>query len=73
LGLSILASGNREDFGGVELPGFVVANLTGQLQLGDEWQLNARIENLADTEYQTAANYRMQERSGFLELRYRWQ
>jgi vitamin B12 transporter len=73
LGLSILASGDREDFGGVELPGFVVANLTGQLQLGDEWQLSARIENLADTEYQTAANYRMQERSGFLELRYRWQ
>jgi vitamin B12 transporter len=73
LGLSILASGDREDFGGVELPGFVVANLTGQLQLGDQWQLNARIENLADTEYQTAANYRMQERSGFLELKYRWQ
>ena len=73
VGLSILASGDREDFGGVELPGFVVANLTGQLQLGDEWQLNARIENLADTEYQTAANYRMQERSGFLELKYRWQ
>jgi len=73
LGLSILASGDREDFGGVKLPGFVVANLTGQLQLGDELQLNARIENLADTEYQTAADYRMQERSGFLELRYRWQ
>ena len=73
LGLSILASGDREDFGGVELAGYVVANMTGQFRLDDKWQLNARIENLADTEYQTASNYRMQERSGFLELKYRWQ
>lgn len=72
LGLAILASGDRKDFGGVHLPGYVTANLTGQLQLGDRWRLNARIENLADTVYQTAANYRMQERSGFVELNYRW-
>ena len=73
LGLSVLASGDREDFAGARLPGYVVANLTGQLQLSADWQLSARIENLGDTEYQTAANYRMQERSGFIELRYRWQ
>ncbi len=72
LGLSVLASGDREDFGGVKLAGYVVANLTGQAQLGEQWQLNGRIENLLDTEYQTAANYRMQERSAFLELKYRW-
>ncbi|MDH3490967.1 MAG: TonB-dependent receptor [Gammaproteobacteria bacterium] len=72
LGLSVLASGDRVDFGGVKLPGYVVANLTGQLQLSDAWQLNARIENLLDTEYQTAANYRMQAQSGFLELKYSW-
>ncbi len=73
LGLSILASGDREDFGAVRLPGYVLANLIGQLQLNDRWQINARLENLFDTEYQTAANYRMQKRSGFLELQYRWQ
>lgn len=72
LGLSILASGDREDFGGVRLPGYVLTNLTVQLQLSDAWQLNARIENLLDAEYQTAANYRMQERSGFFDLKYRW-
>ncbi len=72
LGLSVLASGDRVDFGSVELPGYVVANLTGQLHLSDTWQLNARIENLLDAEYQTAANYRMQEQSGFLELKYSW-
>ncbi len=73
LGLTLLASGDREDFGGSKLAGFVIANLNGQLSLGKDWQLHARIENLADTEYQTAASYRMQERSGFLELKYRWQ
>lgn len=73
LGMSILASGDREDFGGVQLPGYAVATLSGMLQLSDEWQLSARVENLTDTAYQTAANYRMQERSGFVELRYRWQ
>lgn len=72
LGISVLGSGDRKDFGNVKLAGYVVANLTGQLQLSDRWQLNARIENLLDTEYQTAANYRMQERSGFVELEYRW-
>ncbi len=72
LGISVLASDDRQDFGGVKLAGYAVANLTGQLQLSDQWQLNARIENLLDTEYQTAANYRMQERSGFLEVKYRW-
>ena len=72
LGVSVLASGDREDFGGVRLPGYVVTNLTGQLQLGRAWQVNARIENLFDTEYQTAANFRMQELSAFVELKYRW-
>ena len=54
------------------LDGYVVANLTGQVNLGDAWSVHARIENLFDTEYQTAANYRMQELSGFVELKYRW-
>ena len=72
LGVAILASGDREDFGGVILGSYVVANLTGQLQMGKFWQLNARIENFLNEEYQTAADYRMQERSGFVELKYRW-
>ena len=71
-GVSVLAAGDREDFGGVELDGYVVANLTGQLQLSEHWQLNARVENLFDEEYETAANFRMQEVSGFVELKYRW-
>jgi vitamin B12 transporter len=72
LGLSVVASGDREDFGGVKLDGYVLANLTGQMSLGDSWALNARIENLLDAIYETAENYRMQERGAFVELKYRW-
>ena len=71
-GASLFASGDREDFGGVVLPGYVLANLTAQFNLGDVWALHARIENLLDTEYETAAGFRMQERGGFVELKYRW-
>lgn len=72
IGLSVLASGDREDFGGVKLPGYALVNLTGQIAIGDRWRLNARIENLFDREYQTASGFRMQELSGFAELRYSW-
>ncbi len=71
LGIAVLAVGDREDFGATKLGSYVVANLTGQVRLGNAWQLNARVENLLDEEYQTAANFRMQERSVFVELRYR--
>jgi vitamin B12 transporter len=73
IGLSILASGDREDFGGVILDGYLLANLTGQLAIGDRWRLNARIENLLNEYYETAAGFPMQERSGFLELKYSWE
>jgi len=72
LGVSVLASGDREDFGGRKLDSYAIANVTAQLRLNASWQLNARIENLFDEEYQTAADFRMQERSGFIELKYGW-
>ena len=73
VGLSLLASGDREDFGGVNLPGYALVNLTGQLAIGDNLRLNARIENLFDRDYQTAAGFRMQGLSAFAELRFAWQ
>ena len=72
IGIAVLASGDREDFGGVRLAGYAIANLTGQIRLSEAWQLNARIENVLDKLYQTAAGFRMQERSAFVELKYRW-
>ncbi len=71
VGVSALFSGDREDFGGVELDSYVLLNLTAEFAITPDLTLNARIENLTDEDYQTAANFRMQERSGFLELRYR--
>lgn len=72
VGLSILASGDRVDFGSVPLDSYVLTHLTGQFRLTGNLSLNARIENLFDTEYQTAAGFRMQALSGFVELKYHW-
>jgi vitamin B12 transporter len=72
LGVSLLATGDREDFGGAVLDSYVLVNLTGQLQISPHWRLNTRVENLFDTSYETAEGYRMQELSGFLELTYGW-
>jgi len=72
LGLSVLASGDRVDVGEAPLAGYVLADLTGQLAIGDNWRLHARVENLLDTRYETAAGFRMQERSAFVDLRYDW-
>ena len=72
LGLSVLGSGDREDFGGTRLAGYVLANLTGIVQVSERLQVNARVENLLDTDYETAAGFRMQERSFFVELRSQW-
>ena len=75
IGLTVLASGDRFDFGfpdNVRLDSYVVANFTAQVRISDTWQLNMRIENLFDEKYQTVENFRMQERSGFVELKYRW-
>jgi vitamin B12 transporter len=72
VGLSILASGDRVDVGNVPLAGYVLADLTAQFAVGGAWSVNARIENLLDTRYETAAGYRMQERSAFVDLRFDW-
>lgn len=72
IGLSMLAAGDRVDVGDAPLAGYVLADLTAQLSLGGGWRLNARIENLLDTQYETAAGYRMQERSGYVDLRFDW-
>jgi vitamin B12 transporter len=72
VGLSVFASGEREDFGGVRLDGYVLTDLAAQFRLSNTWVLHIRIHNLLDKEYQTAADFRMPERSGFVELKYRW-
>jgi len=71
VGVSALVSGDREDFGGVRLDSYALFNLTAEIVLTPRLTLNARLENVSDEDYQTAAGFRMQERSAFVELRYR--
>jgi vitamin B12 transporter len=56
LGVDLLGSGERADFGGTTLPGYALLNLTGGLQLG-RLRLGARAENVLDKDYQTAAGF----------------
>lgn len=72
VGLSLLASGDRVDVGDAHMAGYAVVGLTGQFALGDRWQINARIENLLDAQYETAAGFRMQERSAFVDVSWHW-
>ena len=70
-GLSILASGQRKDFG-VTLPGYAIVNVMAQYKLSDKLSINTQIENLFDKKYETAANYNMQGSSVFFDINYSW-
>jgi len=72
LGLSILASEKRKDFG-VILPGYAIVNLIGQFTISQNTTINAQIENLLNKKYETAENYKMQGRSVFFDITYNWQ
>ena len=72
LGLSILASEKRKDFG-VILPGYAIVNLTGQFTISQNTTINAQIENLLNKKYETAKNYKMQGRSVFFDITHNWQ
>jgi vitamin B12 transporter len=70
LGLDILASGSRQDFGGTRLGGYVLANLSSRIQLGEHWQLKAKVENLLDRDYELADGYRSAGRGVYASLAY---
>jgi vitamin B12 transporter len=73
LGLDVLATGPRQDFGfpePVTLAGYVLTNLTAQWQVRNNLTLLARIENLLDTDYELADNYNTPGRGLYLTVRY---
>jgi vitamin B12 transporter len=70
LGLDILASDSRQDFGGARLGGYLLANLSSRIQLGGHWQLKAKIENLLDRDYELADGYRSAGRGVYASLAY---
>ncbi|MCJ7556156.1 MAG: TonB-dependent receptor [Gammaproteobacteria bacterium] len=74
LGLDMLCSSERKDFGypsPVTLPGYGLFNLNGRMALGQNWWLQARIENILDKQYQTVAGYTSASRGVYLSFNYR--
>lgn len=70
LGIDALAVSARRDFSS-QLPGFARFDLRLGLPINAQWTLEARIENLADKNYQWANGYNTPDRSGLIRLR--WQ
>lgn len=70
VGLNILATDDRVDFGDVRLAGYVLANLTSRFRLNDHWQVKATVENLLDQDYSLADGYRSAGRGFYASLAY---
>ncbi len=70
LGLQMLASGERRDFGDVRLAGYVLLNLTAKLQLNERWALRARLENMLDQDYELVDGYNTAGRGVYASLAY---
>ena len=72
LGGTLLVEGRRYDdlANSRKLDGYTLVNLRAGYHLGSAWSLQARVENLLDEEYQTAAFYNQPGLSGYLTLRY---
>ncbi|MGH8474469.1 MAG: TonB-dependent vitamin B12 receptor [Methylococcales bacterium] len=72
VGATIQGEGRRfDDLGNTRrLGGYSVVDLRGEYIFSKEWRLQARIVNLLDKNYETAAFFNQQRRSWFLTLRY---
>jgi vitamin B12 transporter len=73
LGLDVLASGDRKDFGfptNVTLDSYVLANLTAQWQATPSLAFVARVENLFDEQYELVDNYNSAGRGVYFTVRY---
>jgi vitamin B12 transporter len=72
LGASLVAEGKRYDdlANTVELDGYVTVDLRAEYLFPKAWRLQARVENLFDENYETAAFYNQPGRGLYLTLRY---
>ncbi|WAC60034.1 TonB-dependent receptor plug domain-containing protein [Brevundimonas sp. SL130] len=69
--LTVRAEGDQDDSGGVR-DSFVTANLNAAYQLTDQIALTARVENLADEQYQQVLGYGEPGRSAYVGVRLRY-
>jgi vitamin B12 transporter len=73
LGLDVLATGDRKDFGfpaDVTLDSYVLANLTAEWRATPSVSLVARVENLLDEDYELADTYNTADRGLYVSVRY---
>jgi len=73
LGLDVLASGERKDFGfpdDITLDSYVLANLTAQWQVNAAFALIARVENLLDEDYELASTFNTAGFGVYVAMRY---
>ncbi len=72
VGATVQGDGRRfDDLGNTRrLGGYAVVDLRGEYIFSKAWRLQARLVNLLDKDYQTAAFFNQQGRSWFLTLRY---
>ncbi len=68
VGAELIRSGQRDDVGGVVLPGYTLVHLRAGWTLTPQWTLQGRVENLIDEEYELAHGYNTPGRSGFVEV-----
>jgi vitamin B12 transporter len=75
ISLQLLAVGERPDVDAssgndVMRGGYALLNLSGRLQFSPTWAVLARIENVLDKDYQTAAGFNQPGTGAYLTLRY---
>jgi vitamin B12 transporter len=69
LGSEISAFSDRNDSYGT-LPGYTLVNLLADWKISPEWQIEARLENLFNIQYQLIDGYNTADRSIYLRIIY---
>jgi vitamin B12 transporter len=67
-GTEIVYASRRADYGGVNLGAYALVNLRARYELNRAWSLSARLENLANRDYELVHGYNTPGRSGFLDV-----
>lgn len=73
VGIDVLVTGEREDFGSpepTELDGYTLVNLYARLAVVRGLSIQARLENALDEQYELASTYNTPDRSLFVAARY---
>lgn len=74
LGLDVLASGARKDWGfpvAVELDGYALVDLSARFAVSERFALQARLDNALDKRYELASGYNTPRRSYVVAMRWR--